>query len=365
MRVAIVGAGLSGLACAHELERLGVSPVIFEKRTAVGNTPVVLEIMAQFMHFLPHQDIFMHIQKELRLPLRPHSVIRSIQMHSPREEATLNAHIGYITIRGDDERSLERQLMRHIVSEIRYGTEPDIWELRREFDWVVVATGNYDWSRTLSSYTPHMNWSIRAAAVTGEFDPSSIHFFFSPRFTGTGYGMLAPIDEQKAMIGIAVPSTSGLEFDAHWRAFRNGTRRFWTEDESPLTLEHFHVGMVKPNIVGNVMLIGQAGGFAEPLGFTGQCPSLSSGVMAARQMVLGDRSLERFARQFRAFYKRALRIRRNVNAWDDTDMDRLVRAARYGGTMVAHSPISLVGYAGFMLDALRMADDPSPDVGPG
>jgi len=36
MRVAIIGAGLAGLSCAHELERYGVSPVIFEKNSYIG-----------------------------------------------------------------------------------------------------------------------------------------------------------------------------------------------------------------------------------------------------------------------------------------------------------------------------------------
>ncbi|MDF2627061.1 MAG: NAD(P)-binding Rossmann-like domain [Symbiobacteriaceae bacterium] len=44
MRAAIVGAGLAGLACAHELERLGHDCEIFDKRDRVGkmfNTVVV------------------------------------------------------------------------------------------------------------------------------------------------------------------------------------------------------------------------------------------------------------------------------------------------------------------------------------
>ena len=36
MRVAIIGAGLSGLSCALELERHGIKPDIFEKKDYVG-----------------------------------------------------------------------------------------------------------------------------------------------------------------------------------------------------------------------------------------------------------------------------------------------------------------------------------------
>lgn len=32
MKVAIVGAGLSGLSCAFELKKHGIKPIIFEKK---------------------------------------------------------------------------------------------------------------------------------------------------------------------------------------------------------------------------------------------------------------------------------------------------------------------------------------------
>jgi digeranylgeranylglycerophospholipid reductase len=36
MKVAIVGEGSAGLACAHELEKYGVRPVIYEKNSFIG-----------------------------------------------------------------------------------------------------------------------------------------------------------------------------------------------------------------------------------------------------------------------------------------------------------------------------------------
>lgn len=37
MEVAIMGAGMSGLCCAITLERYGITPTIFEKRSRVGD----------------------------------------------------------------------------------------------------------------------------------------------------------------------------------------------------------------------------------------------------------------------------------------------------------------------------------------
>ncbi len=49
MKVAIIGAGLAGLSCAHELEKYGVRPVIYEKNSYIGeqisHVSAILEII--------------------------------------------------------------------------------------------------------------------------------------------------------------------------------------------------------------------------------------------------------------------------------------------------------------------------------
>lgn len=363
MRVAIIGAGLAGLACAHELERLGLLPVIFERQRSVGRPDLVIETMAQVMHHNRGQDIFDHIRQDLGLPLNPHGSVQSMILHSPNHEATLQGHLGYITIRGHDDRSLERQLARVVAAEIHYGQRPDPWELRRQFDWVVVATGNHEWSQTVSRWTPHIDWSVRGATVIGSFNPAEQHFFFNPRYAKTGYAMISPIDERSAVVGVGVPGASGNEADQYWAAFRQDVGHYWEREVASVRVDRVQVGQPSDVIVGNVILIGHAGGFCEPIGMTGQCPSLTSGVCAARQIVLGDRSLSRFARHFRSYYNQALRIRQTVNAWTDKEMDRLVQTARFAGPVVTSVPLPYIRMGGWALDALRAPNDPSPEIG--
>lgn len=364
LRVAIVGAGLAGLACAHELERLGVLPVIYEQQRTVGKPDLVMETMAQFMHHNPGQDIFDHIRKDLALPLNPHNAIHSIVLHSPNHEATIQGQLGYTTVRGHDDRSLDRQLARHLAAEIRLGEKPDIWELRRQFDWVVVATGNHAWTETLTRWTPHIDWSVRGATVLGSFSPTELHFFFNPRYAKTGYAMISPIDERAASVGVGVPSSSGDEADRFWQLFRHEMGHFWEREAGQIRVDHFEIGTPASVVVGNVMLAGHAGGFCDPLGIAGQCPSLTSGVCAARQIVLGDRALERFFRHFRTHTQRALRIRRNVNAWTGKEMDSLVRAARYGGSLAARLRLPYISLGAWVLNTMGAAEDPSPEWGP-
>ncbi|HWI65632.1 MAG TPA: FAD-dependent oxidoreductase [Symbiobacteriaceae bacterium] len=363
MRIAIVGAGLAGLACAHELERLGFAPEIFEKGGCVGDRFVATETMAQFMHVNPRQDILTYLHEELLLPVRPDYAVSRFVAHSATHEAEISGQLGYVTIRGRDDRSLERQLARHVSARIHFRSAPDVEDLRREYDQVVVATGDQSWTNRLASWQPDLAWGGQGALVRGHFTPGELHFFFNTRYAGTGYAQLTPVDERTAIAGVGVPNATETTLDEYWERFRSDQGYRWDAEESPFRLIKYTCGQVRPVVSGNVLLVGVAGGFLESLGLTGQCPSLSSGVMAARQIALNDRSLDRFARRWRVYYNQVDRIRRNVNAWTDEEMDHMVLALRMGGNLLARSPWNLLAPGAAVLDMLRLADDPSPEIG--
>lgn len=364
MRIAIVGAGLAGLSCAHELERLGFAPVIYEKRSRVGERFANVEVMAQFVHVHPNQDIFQYVREELHLPLNPNSYVTRIVMHSYGQEASLVGRLGFTTIRGSDERALEQQLLRHVHAPIHFNQAPDVFELRREFDWVVVATGDQQWTREFLQWTPHIAWTVRGAIVKGDYNPSELHFYFRTDYAKTGYAMIAPFDERTAAVGVGVPHSSAAESEQYWQAFRHGEGHWWESEQEQFLLNQYGVGVTTNHVIDNVMLVGAAGGFVEGLGLAGQCPSMSSGVFGARQIVLGDRALDRFVRRWRIHYAKSWRIRRNVNSWTDREMDRFVHTANLlPPTALAQLPWSSLGPAAFSLNLLGRADDPSPEVG--
>lgn len=352
MRVAIVGAGLAGLACAHELERLGVLPEIFERQRAVGKPALLVEPMLQLLHPSPRQEIFAQIRGELGLPLDPLHPIRRIRLQGPVQTAWVQGRFGASAIRGHDDRSLERQLLVRLAAPVRYGTRPDLWELRREFDWVVVATGDEAWSRQFSPWTESLPWSIRGAVVTGAFDPDEQQLFLDPQYAKTGYALLSPVDERRAVAGVWVPGVSGDEAERYWEAFLQAQVQVCTGSEQPFRCQ-VTVGRPASCRIGNLLLVGQAGGFREPLGLTGGYASLASGVYAARQIVLGDRSLDRFFRQFRVHYQRLWRLRQAVEAWSGEEMDRFVQAVHQSGPLLTTAPLQMADGSAWLAEAQR------------
>lgn len=365
MRVAIVGAGLAGLACAHELERLGAPCELFDKRDQVGKMFNTVETMLQPISMHPHKDIFEVLRQELNLPLNPANHITRLVVHTKSKETLIRGRLGYSTIRGTDERSLELQLARHVHGPIHFDQNPDIESLRQSYDWVVVATGSPKWPKQFGLWHRDVGWYVRGANVFGDFNPGELHFFFETSYAGTGYGMISPYDSRLASVGIGIPDSTEEAVEAYWQRFRQDHGHLWHSIEDEFKLECYEMGRVEHRVVENLIFVGNAGGFIEPLGITGQIPSLRSGVLAARKIVHGDDAFDAFAKAWDHYYRDLLRLRLNVNAWTDVEMDRMAASISHGiGTLLASSPVNLLDLAGTAMKFLPMKQDHSAEAGP-
>lgn len=365
MRVAVVGAGLAGLACAHELERLGHSCELFDKRDRVGKMFNVVETMLSSLNPDPSEDVFEMLRQDLHLPVNPANHVTRLVLHSRSHEALIRGHVGYTTVRGTDERSLENQLLRHCQSPIHLDQNPDVEQLQSEYDWVVVATGSPKWPKHFGIWIRDVAWYMRGANVVGDFNPGELHFFCNTAYAGTGYAMFAPFDARIASVGLGVPDASEEEVEAYWQRFRREHQSFWERVEDEFKLECYEMGRVSQRVLENIIFVGNAGGFVEPLGITGQVSSLQSGVYAARRIALADDAFDRFAQRWDHYYADLLQLRRLVNGWTDQEMDRLVMLIGHGvGSVLIRSPLNLLDLVGTAVRYVPGAGDPSAEVGP-
>ncbi|MCR3922120.1 MAG: NAD(P)-binding protein, partial [Firmicutes bacterium] len=94
MKIAIMGAGLSGLACAITLEQNGLFPDIFEHRRVVGDRFVNGEILLSLLN-RPVLDSIAYFSEKHNIYLHPTANIKKLLLHSEQQQATIEGHLGF------------------------------------------------------------------------------------------------------------------------------------------------------------------------------------------------------------------------------------------------------------------------------
>lgn len=349
-----MGAGISGLACTLELERLGAAVTVFEKRHRVGerfpNMEAFLSIIDRaFAGAAPPVDELEALRRRYGLRLRCEPIER-IVIHSPHRRWEIRGRLGYLTRRGHDDESLEMQLARQVRSPVLFNRDEDWRDLARSHDHLVVATGDAIIPQSLDLWREDLAVWVRGANLRGRFETGTAHGWLLPRFTGRGYAYLLPYDSRAATLTLAVPAPGvgdkgamNAAIDGLWQAFRLAAR-VDAEETLAFKLEGYDIGRTEPLQYGNVFFVGGAGGFRDPLLGFGQFQSIISGVMAARAAVTG-RGLHGYAAAHRRVHARLLSLRRYMNLLHDRDYDRLLAAASipFVRSLLARLPVDFVG----------------------
>jgi len=171
MKIAIMGAGLSGLSCALTLEQNGVIPDIFENRRQVGDSFVNGEILLEAL-YRPVNDSIAFLAENYHIFLQPSSNIRRLVLISASKRAVIEGHLGYVTIRGRHQHSLEAQLARQVSAGIIFNSQSAYENFAREYSHVVIATGDGAYAQKLQNYDLALSASLRGATFTGDFEES-------------------------------------------------------------------------------------------------------------------------------------------------------------------------------------------------
>ncbi|THE12493.1 NAD(P)/FAD-dependent oxidoreductase [Bacillus timonensis] len=355
MEIAIMGAGLSGLACAITLEKNGISPTIFEKRSKVGdrfvNGEVLLDIFTR-----PVQDCIASLSDEYGIYLKPTSSIQKMELYSKNEEAVIEGHLGFTNIRGREEDSFESQLGQQTKTQIHFNSNKTYEDLLSEYTHVVLATGDGAYAKETKNFRKDLSVSIKGATVEGSFDRYTVMAWIDYYISPYGYCFLIPYSEKEACISIAIPDlpeNKDVNIGQLWEVFYHKVRS-QLKQELPITdqfqITNYLMGICHSPRIGNTFYVGNNFGTMMPFMGFGQYASIVSGVYAAYDLCgLGD--YHTLMEPLRQSYEDALVLRRTMEHLSNEGLDRMIRSLQgyWGETLFLTKTINPIRVASYLL----------------
>ncbi|WP_273483233.1 FAD-dependent oxidoreductase [Desulforamulus ruminis] len=286
MKIAIIGAGPAGLACALQCEKLGVITDLFDSDSGVGwNWPSVILLLNVF-EVPMGGDIRDYLRDNFKLDLQPLSNIDKLILKSPHEKAVIKGNLGYFYPRGKHENSLENQLRRLLkTTAIHLNRPADYRELSKKYDYVVVATGNEAVAKNLGVWQEYGTVYIHSGLAAGEFDIRTQSVYFNTAYAKQGYGRLTPISNYQAVVDLYGIGMDPWEMDKKFQQFLETEGLSDLQMTFRMILPPFSTGKIKKFQVDNIFLVGRAAGLTERLTGTGCVAALSSGFLAAEAMI--------------------------------------------------------------------------------
>ncbi|WP_334077809.1 NAD(P)/FAD-dependent oxidoreductase [Paenibacillus sanfengchensis] len=329
MKVAVMGAGLSGLACAIRLEQMGVSPTVFEKRSCPGDRFANMEALISVFS-RPIRDEIAFLADRYQIYLQPSSNISEFVIRSANEKAVLTGNLGFCNHRGRQEDAWENQLARQVKSKIHFHAEQSYEHLLKEFTHVVVATGDPSYTAAVHNFRTDFTATLKGATVEGEFSRYRVISWLDDRFAPKGYGYLLPFTEKLANIVIAFRegvNDDGLELKEKWALFFDRVCTDLGQDlqvTDQFEVNGYKVGQCRRARVGNTFFTGNCLDSVMPLFGFGQFPAILSGIYAAEDLCGGTPYIEA-TRAIHASYDNSMVIRKLYERLDTGQKDRLVK----------------------------------------
>lgn len=329
MEVAIMGAGLSGLACAITLEKYGIKPTIFEKRNCVGDRFVNGEATFSILN-RPIKDGLKCLSEKYDINLIPTDMVRKLVFHSKNEIASIEGTLGYVNIRGRHKDSYECQLENQVKSKINFNSTYEYEQLCMEFEHVVLATGDGTDASKLGNYRCDLTCTLKGVTVEGEFSTDIAHVWFIYDVIPKGYAWLIPFSEKEANLVIAYPDYPNnikLDINAMWETFYNIAckdlnQNFRITDSFEIT--RYMIGICGKPIIDNTYFVGNCFGAISPGAGFGQIMSLLTGVYSAYDLCkLGE--YEELSKPLFENYNNSLVLRRFLEGLNNDNIDQIVK----------------------------------------
>jgi flavin-dependent dehydrogenase len=323
MKIAIIGAGLTGLSCAHELERYGISPIVYEDDNFIGDKEPHISCILNIV-IRPISDPIKYFHDVCHLDIKPLNIVKKLTHYTPSKKVVIKGkNFGYYFIRGKNEDSIIRQVHNKLKNtEIRFNQSPKYTDLANEYDYVVVADGSPAIPKELGCWQDIIRGWIKGATLIGNYDKNELVMWINKKYCKNGYAYLCPYGENRASLCLFVPFINNKrQLEYYWKTFLE-TENIEFKIEEEFAIEHFS-GFVNQHKFGNIYLAGCAGGAVTPLLGFGQLNSITMGVFAARSIVEGldyEKHVKLVTDKVNEFY----RLRKEFDTLTNTGYDSLL-----------------------------------------
>lgn len=322
MRVAIIGGGFAGIVCATQLQRFGIDFDIFEKNNDLAepykHVGSALEIVLR-----PIKDPLQYLKHHYNIELKPLGLVKKVVHKSPSECTTISGNLGYFLYRGQGPESIDNQLAQNLKCKVFLNKKVDYKDLKADYDYVVVASGNPFEARELGIWQQNIKMSVKGAVVTGSFDTDTFIVWINKDYCKSGYAYLAPFSSTEASIALAVDEIEPEDMDKYWERFIKAENIDYKVTES-FKRVHYS-GFVYPHRLDNLYFIGNAGGCLDPLLGFGVFPSVVTASEAAKSIACGT-DYESGIKNVVDINMKLLEFRKIFNKLDNKGYDLLIKS---------------------------------------
>lgn len=321
MKVAIIGAGLSGLACGHELLRHGITPTIFERKSYLGEV-LDIPVIILDMFNMPIRKPLKYFKKNFNLNIKPNFHLKEIIMHSENNNLTVKSDLGFIIKRGKYADGFESQIMKGISLPINFNSYIDIKDIKNDFEYIVVATGTPNVAKDLNIYKSTFDCVVRVATIKGNFNVNSMEAWMNTVFAKNAYAYLVPNSPKDARLILTVNNVYPNELDYYWKKFLETIKSDYNITNL-IDLRH-DVGHVSPVYYDKkILFCGNSGGFLDDLLGFGSMKAVTSGLIAGKT-IAEKRNYNKVSQKLTEDIDQMHRFRRTINTFENKDYDNML-----------------------------------------
>jgi digeranylgeranylglycerophospholipid reductase len=320
MNVAIIGAGISGLSCAFQLEKYGIKPTVFEKRSQIGESSSFSGIWMN-MFLRNNKDPIKYLLHKYKLKIEPFSVFEESIIISTNKKVVSKGNQGYIFKRGTNKDSLENQIFSQIKTPVIFDSLIDIEDIKNEYDNIVVATSNPIISKKENVWTDTFISQCRVAIVLGNFNINSVTVWFNELYCNKGFSYLVPNSANEAVLIMIINDSSTTDLNYYWSKFLL-KENIKYDIVQYSDFEHM-CGIVNPLKKDNMYFVGCCAGLTDDLLGMGSINAIESGIFAAESIVKGYDYIK-MAKPIIDDISKLHEIRKVLNTFSNSSYDKFV-----------------------------------------